>query len=277
MKRLGLRSILVLTLMPWALKAQVGIQRFPVGRPIPELRLTDGRVLQSVTVVTVGPSVVMAKWDGGRGSIPFALLPDDARAYYATIAPKPVATQPEPQKRSASGSRRGSELPDQIRLTNGFVMKDCTITRWKPDGIMVSYIGGNAPIRFVDIDPEQRDLFLDAKAKALSRQMQSDNSAIASSSSNDGDHSAEDASRDAAERKAEEIKKGLDYHHLVIGMTINQAREAFGGPTRSSISTNDYGGYGYWVYENRGRDIHGNPCDRQVYFDKGIVTGWTDN
>lgn len=88
---------------------------------------------------------------------------------------------------------------------------------------------------------------------------------------------AAEAKKRAVEEKETEVRHAISDHRLIIGMTMDQAREAWGKPAFSSVSTNDHGGYGYWVYRNRARDIHGAPCDRQVFFDEGIITGWTDS
>lgn len=70
---------------------------YAIGRLIPELHLKDGTVLHSATVVSVGSTGVMAKWDGGRGNIKFSILPDDALAVFAKVPLPP----PPPDNRSA--------------------------------------------------------------------------------------------------------------------------------------------------------------------------------
>jgi hypothetical protein len=44
---------------------------------LPSVTLKDGTVLNSVTIISAGERVVMAKWQGGRGTIPIADLPAD--------------------------------------------------------------------------------------------------------------------------------------------------------------------------------------------------------
>jgi hypothetical protein len=62
---------------------------------IPELHLKDGRVLQNVKIVSYGTSTVMAKWDGGRGTIPYKQLPDDFQeAMKAYMPPPPIVEAP---------------------------------------------------------------------------------------------------------------------------------------------------------------------------------------
>lgn len=62
---------------------------FSIGKIIPELRLKDGSVLHSLTVVSVSSTGVMAKWEGGRGTIKFAQLPEDARGDFEKLVPSP--------------------------------------------------------------------------------------------------------------------------------------------------------------------------------------------
>lgn len=72
---------------------------YAIGRIIPELSLKDGKILRSVTVMSVGETSVMAKWEGGRGSVRMTLLPDDVRADFAKLAPPPAPdTRDEYQK-----------------------------------------------------------------------------------------------------------------------------------------------------------------------------------
>jgi hypothetical protein len=51
-----------------------------IGKPIATLGLTDGRVLHNVVIVGFSSTAVMARWDGGRGTIMFDVLPADVRS-----------------------------------------------------------------------------------------------------------------------------------------------------------------------------------------------------
>ncbi len=64
-----------------------------------ELDLKDGQVLHNVTIVAFGSSTVMAKWDGGRGTIRIDNLPDGIvpaanRAKAPSPTPPPRASAP---------------------------------------------------------------------------------------------------------------------------------------------------------------------------------------
>jgi hypothetical protein len=50
-----------------------------LDRPIPELKLRDGRTLRNVAVMSYAPTAVMAKWEGGRGTLTYDVLPDGVR------------------------------------------------------------------------------------------------------------------------------------------------------------------------------------------------------
>ncbi len=63
------------------------------------------------------------------------------------------------------------ELPTDIKLKNGFVMKDCTILLWHPEGVRVKYVGGIVPVRFKDMDPADRALIEPHKEAALKQQL----------------------------------------------------------------------------------------------------------
>jgi hypothetical protein len=63
------------------------------------------------------------------------------------------------------------ELPTDITLKNGFVMKDCTILLWHPEGVRVKYVGGIVPVRFKDMAPATRALIEPHKEAALKQQL----------------------------------------------------------------------------------------------------------
>ncbi len=46
-------------------------------RPIAEVSLKDGRTLKNVSIVSFASASVMAKWDGGRGTIAYDAFPDE--------------------------------------------------------------------------------------------------------------------------------------------------------------------------------------------------------
>ena len=170
-----------------------------------------------------------------------------------------------------------ADLPTAITLSNGFVMKDCTIVRWDADTILVKYVGGTVPVRLDNIDPEQRAVIISHQAAALKHQREADKKETRTLAKEE--HTAEVHERRAAERqveaahKAAAIQEGLEQHHLVVGMTMEQVHLIFGTPSRATSYTSTHL-EDAWIYDGRGKDARGVPCNLQVRFKNGIVTGW---
>jgi len=61
---------------------------------VPELQLRDGRILQNVKFAAFGASTVMAKWDGGRGTIKYADLPEEYQKAMYPLRPQASPEQP---------------------------------------------------------------------------------------------------------------------------------------------------------------------------------------
>lgn len=170
-------------------------------------------------------------------------------------------------------SAANAKAPIEITLTNGFVMRECEIVRWSTDGVVVKYVGGTVPIKFANIDGRQRKVLEARKAKGLQAQAIADNAAVSQTEVEKKQQQEEAEQITAEQRKADEIKKAISDHRLVVGMTLAQAREAFGTPSSSSLSES---GGGFIFYEGRGHDVHGAQCDREVFLTGGVVTGWVD-
>jgi len=64
---------------------------FKPGTPIDEISLKNGRVLKNVQLVSFATTAAMAKWDGGRGTIPYSDLPDDFVKELKQFIPVPAA------------------------------------------------------------------------------------------------------------------------------------------------------------------------------------------
>ena len=157
-----------------------------------------------------------------------------------------------------------ADLPTAITLSNGFVMKDCTIVRWDADTILVKYVGGTVPVRLDNIDPEQRAVIISHQAAALKHQREADKKETRTLAKEE--HTAE-------VHKAAAIQEGLEQHHLVVGMTMEQVHLIFGTPSRATSYTSTHL-EDAWIYDGRGKDARGVPCNLQVRFKNGIVTGW---
>ncbi len=248
--------------------------QYAKGKLIPEVQLKNGTVLHDVTVVAVGSTSVVAKWDGGKGAIPFSQLPPEMRSELAPPAPvaapvSPVAASAAPAIDPAAAS---AELPTDIKLTNGFVMHRSTIKRWDTNSVLVSYPGGVVSVRFSNIAPEQRAIFAARKDEALARQAKEDANVPTTDDTAAREEEARRAKeaqeRDEADKKAEEIRNGISFHYLVKGMSKADVKQAYGHPV------DDHGDV--FVYLSRGHDKYGNSADRSLTFQDGHLTGWRD-
>jgi len=72
-----------------AVVASAGVD---LSKSIPSLALKDGRTLENVTLVSYGSKAVMAKWDGGRGTLAYELFPEDYAPALASNRPVPSPT-----------------------------------------------------------------------------------------------------------------------------------------------------------------------------------------
>jgi len=171
------------------------------------------------------------------------------------------------------------DLPTEIKLTNGFVMKDCTIVRWETGVITVKYAGGTVPVRFENIDPSDRVAIMSHQEEALRQQAVADEKAakaLATVEHKQEVQEKRDAKKQAEiERKNAAIQQGLEQHHLVAGMTMDQVRSLFGPPLRSSSLT-EVNASEWWIYPGLGRDGNGVPTNLQIHFKAGLVTRWNN-
>lgn len=177
-----------------------------------------------------------------------------------------------------------AEVPDQIKLSNGFVMRDCEILRWEKDSVMVKYVGGTVPIRFANMDPESQKIFQSESKEALRKQKLGDTltaqslanaRAYAPRIEKKSDEQTA-AQKEVAESKESAIKRGVTFHELVKGMTQDQVKQAYGYPTSTYDGTNS----AVWTFAKRSKyvwaDIDGSPKDVTLYFTGGLLTGWNN-
>ncbi len=175
------------------------------------------------------------------------------------------------------------DLPTEIKLTNGFVMKDCTIVRWSTDVITVKYIGGTVPVRLENIEPVDRAWIVAHQATALQEQAEADEKAakeLATTEHKQAGQEKREAEKQAKkqaeiERKNAAIEQGVEQHQLVAGMTMDQVRGLYGPPLRSSSLTN-VNASEWWIYPGLGKDGNGVPTNLQIHFKAGVVTHWNN-
>jgi|ERR1035437_934613 outer membrane protein assembly factor BamE (lipoprotein component of BamABCDE complex) len=171
------------------------------------------------------------------------------------------------------------DLPTEIKLTNGFVMHDCTIVRWDPDVITVKYAGGTVPVRFENIDPDQREAIEFHREAALKQQRIGDQKAAKALAEAEHKQNLQEKrgerKQTEIDRKNAAIQEGLEQRRLVVGMTMDQVRSMFGPPLRSSSLTN-VAASEWWIYPGLGKDGNGVPTNLQVHFKAGLVTRWNN-
>ena len=271
-----IRGLLVAMAFAWC--AQMGrAAQFELLQVIPELPLKDGTTLHNVTFVSVGISSITGKWDGGRGSIALALLPDEVRADLAPVAARKSAPPPPVARDEAEATSDTARLPTEIKLTNGFIMQQARVVSWQADAMTVRYVGGTVLVKFDNISPEQRMLFVTYKIEVFARQTRSDAARAAKSSAPGANPPSIAAAAGPASNDLKAlIKAGINAHRLVIGMTQAEVEQAIGPPARTAMDPTAPN-YAYWLYPGRGRNAQGAACDRIVGFDKGIMDGWKDN
>lgn len=91
-----------------------------INKPIAELTLKDGRLLKSVEIVSFASSSVMAKWEGGRGTIPYDSFPAEYKD--ALVKMRPAAKSPAPPTTLSAPSaeqRVAAELARQAKAKAG--------------------------------------------------------------------------------------------------------------------------------------------------------------
>jgi hypothetical protein len=91
----------------------------PFDQPIARLVLTDGRTLANVQIVSFASSAVMAKWEGGRGTISYQSLPPDLLR--AAQRYRPAASAPTPRAEASQPvvAAESRTLSGQICVTTG--------------------------------------------------------------------------------------------------------------------------------------------------------------
>ena len=80
---------------------------------ISELKLRDGRVLEDVQVTGFASAAVIARWNGGRGTIPYELFPAEYESVLSSIRPAGKQTGPRVAAISPTPSRTIPSAPPQ--------------------------------------------------------------------------------------------------------------------------------------------------------------------
>lgn len=114
MKAIGLA--LLAGLLSAALLAQDKSSPINLGDPLSTVVLKDGRTLHAVKIVGFGSTTVMARWEGGRGTIAYDMLPDEVRKAAELSRPAPQEP-PAPEKDEKAVAERRPEAQTPSELT----------------------------------------------------------------------------------------------------------------------------------------------------------------
>lgn len=91
-------------------------------KPVGELTLRDGRTLKNVSFIGYSPTAIVAKWDGGRGTISYDALPADVATAAKAMRPAPSTAKapsaaPAPAKVAATGATKKSTTVAPVSRT----------------------------------------------------------------------------------------------------------------------------------------------------------------
>lgn len=115
-----LYTLICLLLLPIA--PPTGAGEFNVTRPIPEVRLKDGKTLKNVLLISYAESAAMARWDGGRGTIAYGNMPDDLVKAIGERRPTPpappAAANPPAEAKPAEPEPPAEMKPGKLALGN---------------------------------------------------------------------------------------------------------------------------------------------------------------
>ena len=85
--------------------------------PLPTVVLKDGRTLHNLKIVSFGGATIMAKWEGGRGTIAYAALPDEVRKVAELSRPAAQKVPiPNAPKEAPAGPEAGGQKPLSLTM-----------------------------------------------------------------------------------------------------------------------------------------------------------------
>lgn len=165
--------------------------------------------------------------------------------------------------------------PFNLKLTNGFTMKNCYVVSSTPNSVTLAYIGGVVPVQFSNVDPEHRVGLLRTIQQIRDAQPPASPSYLVT------EKPQRPESAQTEEKQSEElqdaIKHGVFYHQLVAGMSQPQVIECMGATPSDRLN-----GGATWIYRRRGKGFKDptypdlGPKDRWLRFRDGILVSWQD-
>jgi pimeloyl-ACP methyl ester carboxylesterase len=137
-----------------------------LNSPLPIVVLKDGRTLHNLKIVSFGSSTIMARWDGGRGTIAYAALPDEVRKVAEVSRPAP-SKYPIPD--APKDSQAGHEVEGKKTISRAMARRGYSTRLLRQEAIgeppdrpprgvldLVSYTGPLGPMAAY-VSPPPRD------------------------------------------------------------------------------------------------------------------------
>ena len=164
-------------------------------------------------------------------------------------------------------------LPTEVELTNGVRLHEVSVDFWQLDTVTLRHVAGVDPIKLDRIIPAQRTLFESQLMERIKQQRAEAYRAAVAAAAQDRVREAAEAQQQVADnqqqaqqQQANKLEEEAGKHHLLVGMTMDQARRAWGQPNESNSISSAVGPGAIWYYYGRGTDSHGNATDAQVRF-----------
>lgn len=152
------------------------------------------------------------------------------------------------------------QLPFQITLKNGAVLKKISVVRWDKEYVVLKHQGGIDPVRYTGMDDKDREIFEIYKAVGLVKDKARKDQINAQAQAESDAYVADMA-------RKEKIRSAISTKHIVVGMTPSEAIESWGPPDKINSSGGSSGSYQQWIYGKYGT---------YVYFRDGKLSSWQD-
>lgn len=107
----------LLFLFAWVGVLAVNAAEIDLNKTIASLALGDGRILTNVSIVSYAPTALMAKWDGGRGTISYELFPADYTSALSKRRPNAAPVNAAPVKTPALDPAKDHIISGQVFIT----------------------------------------------------------------------------------------------------------------------------------------------------------------
>ncbi|MEO6876167.1 MAG: hypothetical protein ABI222_15225 [Opitutaceae bacterium] len=161
-------------------------------------------------------------------------------------------------------------LPTEVELIDGIRLHEVSVMIWRIDTVVLRHVAGVDPIRLARIIPEQRKIFESQLTDRINQQRVAEYRAAQIAASQDQQRQFAETTRQQEDDVREQLEASREdavrKHHLLVGMTQDQVRRAWGPPLQTNTVNSIAGPGSIWYYDGRGLDANGNPADAQIRF-----------